>query len=409
MKAYKFSKEKMMDALKSVLPIPLDTYVDRLKNTNDEIKLHGITYISEATKYLRNETIYEQVYDWDLYFESIYSTYVGEKGFWHNNIEEFFSRQHENGFIPRAFGNEIWGKNDPFKPFMAQIILLGCRQSENYDFAEKHFVHLEHYLQNYREFYDADQNGLCHWLEAGATMDNQHSRVPSDASGEGVDLNCYLACEYDAMEQLARRIGLPAKAGVYKSLSNKIKQQINRCLWDEDEGIYYDRNEKTGDLIKVKGVSCFMPLWAGVASKGQAERLVYEHLTNPKEFWPAYPITTLAMTEPYYNQDYDISYCNWNGSTWMPMNYMVFQGLRRYGEHEIAKELAVRCFDMVMIKNSSTREFYNSDTAEGYGCDPFPGWSSLGYFMLLELALDYNPTDYNQQLIPVGRILGAGW
>ena len=73
----------------------------------------------------------------------------------------------------------------------------------------------------------------------------------------------------------------------------RLAKAINQTFWDDKDGFYYDRNEKTGKQIRVKSVAGFMPLWAGVASRKQAERLVKDHLLNKEEFLK-YPIASYA-------------------------------------------------------------------------------------------------------------------
>lgn len=67
-------------------------------------------------------------------------------------------------------------------------------------------------------------------------------------------------------------------AAAYRAHAAALKKTINTVFWDENDEFYYDRNEKTGARIRVKSVAGFVPLWAGVASLKQAERLVKEHL-----------------------------------------------------------------------------------------------------------------------------------
>ena len=61
------------------------------------------------------------------------------------------------------------------------------------------------------------------------------------------------------------------------------------------------------------------------------------------------------------------------------------------GDMNVAHQLAVRTLEM-MLAESTTREYYNGETGAGQGLSPFWGWSSLGYVMALEDALEYDPT-----------------
>jgi putative isomerase len=146
------------------------------------------------------------------------------------------------------------------------------------------------------------------------------------------------------------------------------------------------------ELIRVKGVSAFTALWAGVATDEQARSMVYEYLLDAKHFWSPFPVATLARSERWYTRDWlpaDLG-CNWRATTWMPTNYMVYHGLKRYGFHDLASLLAYRSYQLV--KMSGDREWYDAETGDGCGLDPFWGWSLLGHFMEYEDQNGLDPT-----------------
>jgi neutral trehalase len=196
-------------------------------------------------------------------------------------------------------------------------------------------------------------------------------------------------------------LGKTQEQNEYQQHAQELTKLINDVFWDEKDGFYYDRNEKTGKKIRVKSVAGFFPLWAGVATPAQARRLVREHLFNEKEFWLAYPVATYAKTEPDFYEGTTKGECNWRGNSWIPSNYMIFHGLIKYGYDKEARELADRTYKMVLDMNPVTREYYDSETGQGYGMNPFWGWSSLGYIMPLEYKLHYDPTDLTGKVRPI--------
>ena len=226
-------------------------------------------------------------------------------------------------------------------------------------------------------------------------MDNQVRRAGKSKSFscEGADLASYLYRELEAMAFIAGKLGNTADEESFQKRAVSLAQAVNTILWDEKDGFYYDRNEKTGQSIRIKSVAGFLPLWAGIATPERARRLVQEHLTNEKEFWRPYPVATYAATEPDFYVGSKHGECNWQGTAWVPANYMVMHGLLRYGFKDIARDLAYRTFKMVLDENPTTREFYDSDTGCGNGMNPFWGWSSLAYVMPLEVAAGYDPMD----------------
>jgi neutral trehalase len=170
--------------------------------------------------------------------------------------------------------------------------------------------------------------------------------------------------------------------------------------------MYFDRNEVTGKRVYVKSATNFMPLFADAATPHRAARMIHEHLLNPSEFWLAYPVASYARTEPDYYQGSHHE-CNWRGPTWAPTNYMIFQGLRRYGYPAQARELATRLFDMALLKNPVLREYYNAETGEGLGQTRFWGFTALYYGMLLESYLNYEASDLKKPVEPImARELG---
>ncbi|MFO7744309.1 MAG: trehalase family glycosidase [Psychroflexus sp.] len=376
---------------------------NRLKQVNENVREKGMVFDSIRQEKLLTGYSYGEFYDWDLYFENIYLSYYGISEFCFSNLNVFLSLQHENGFIPRSFGTKNYGAKEMFKPFIAQIVLLGSLQEEDFSWAKEKYPNLKKYIQRWME-YDSDDNGLMYWGEFGtgengayhSGMDNQFSRTVGRS--EGVDLNSYLVRELEAMAVIASQLQKPDEAIHFSKQATTLSNKINEILWDEATGFYYDRNEETGEMSTVKSISGFAPLWSKVASKEQASILVKEHLTNPKEFWTNYPVPTYAIDEDDYYQGSKSGECNWRGSSWVPTNHMMVHGLKSYSYDSLANVIAYKTFDMVLNKNETTREFFNAETGEGYGLKPFYGWSTLAYFMPLEVELDYNPTLIDEDL-----------
>jgi putative isomerase len=190
---------------------------------------------------------------------------------------------------------------------------------------------------------------------------------------------------------------------MYEQHAKNLSDLINKVFWDEKDGFYYDRNEKTGQIVRVKSVAGFTGLWSGVATPDRARRLVYEHLLNEKEFWVKYPVASYSQTEPDYYQGSRAGECNWRGTAWIPTNYMIFHGLVRYGYTDVAKQLALKTFRLALTENPVTREFYDADTGKGNGMNPFWGWSSLAYVMPLEFVNRYDATDLSAPMKPLIR------
>jgi tetratricopeptide (TPR) repeat protein len=396
------------DLKQTVGPESWDKLITRLNSVNQDILTRGLRDFPGAPGKLLTGYPYNEYYDWDLYFENIYLTYYGISDQCFTNLQMFLRREQPDGFISRSLIK--FRPQQDFKPFLAQLSLMGSRLRGN-DFQWMRadaYDKLKKYLERWFA-YDGDHNGLPVWNSADHSgMDNQWSRAGllNSFQDEGVDLACELVRECRAMSVIASYLGKPDDAQAYADHAERLKRLINDVFWDETDGFYYDRNEKTGERVRVKSIAGFFPLWAGVATPERAGRLVREHLTNPNEFWLKYPIATYAKTEPDYYQGSRKSLisngneCNWRGSAWMPMNYIVFHGLMRYGFSSVAHELALRSYRMALEENPNTREWFNAETGAGEG-HVFWGFSTLGYVMPLEWELGYDPMDVNGPVKPI--------
>jgi Mannosylglycerate hydrolase MGH1-like glycoside hydrolase domain len=383
----------------------------RLRKTNSDIRLQGIKTIDgkpNAGGTFLTGYPYTEFYDWDLYFENLYLGYYGVSKYCYTNLKEFLSRQEADGYVNRSLHRQR--DRQHFKPFLAQLVVLGARQDNNdYEWLKtapdsakvpangSYYNRLKMYIDKWFS-YDKDGNGLPTWNSADAAgTDNQWSRAGALAAFEieGVDLATYLVRELQAMAVIAGHLGKSTEQQAFLDHAAKVSRLINDIFWDEQQGLYFDRNEKLAKQVAVKSATNFLPMFCGAASREQVRRMVKEHLTNPDEFWLAYPVATYAKSEPdYYQGSVRLPNgnmeCNWRGSTWAPTNYMIFQGLMHYGEIETARELADRLFEMAVVKNPVLREYYNAESGEGLGQSNFWGFTMLYYVMPLECELGYD-------------------
>jgi hypothetical protein len=107
-----------------------DSLILRLKIVNHDIEINGIKYFPQENSNLLTGYSYGEFYDWDLYFENIYMSYYGISEYCFTNLKAFLKRQHLNGFVSRTLKEPRPYQH--FKPFLAQIALLGSIQKYDY-------------------------------------------------------------------------------------------------------------------------------------------------------------------------------------------------------------------------------------------------------------------------------------
>lgn len=362
----------------------------KLMEINKLMRDNGIQTDPKTGKNYFTGYSYKQLYDWDQYFETMAQLYLGwDTGYAKNGIEIFLDYQDDDGFSPRGVGHSngcVEQKSEMVKPFLAQIALLIYRHDGNLAFLDgAYYEKLKKYLLFWLRRVD-ENDGLAYWdSSVHSGMDNQHERAGywKDCYCLAVDLNCYLVRECEAFSLVSRLLGKNDDAEMFHGYSEKIRRAVSERLWDDEKGFFFDLDRRSGERIQVLYLGAFAAMWADVATAEQAERMVNEHLLNENEFRRGFLYPALAASEPGYSEtllETDIPYlCNWRANTWIPLNYILYHSLRKYGFNDAASELARVTYETV--SRVGNHEYFTTDTVQGQGMYPFWGWTLLAYFM----------------------------
>lgn len=175
---------------------------------------------------------------------------------------------------------------------------------------------------------------------------------------------------------LAPLIG--AETRELESWIEKTSQVFNLRFWNETRGLYLDYDMRAGASIPVDTCVTFTPMYAGLASGSQAERLMREHYENPQEYAPGsdsvYRIPSTAKNEPdYAPRRY------WCGPVWMMTNWLAYHGLKRYDWNDPADELLEQSLEL--LESHGVREYHDPRDGTGLGGKDF-AWTA-------GLALDF--------------------
>ena len=162
-------------------------------------------------------------------------------------------------------------------------------------------------------------------------------------------------------------------AAALQRRSHEVTSSLIRDCWDEDFGVFWDRDGIGDHQVRVLTVSSLFPLILPELPAGMVQRLVDEHLLNESEFWTPYPVPSVAVGEPSFDPDF-VSRGIFRGSSWINLNWYLYWALRTHGRSDIARALA--CRTITMIAKSDLRECYGPYSGEGHGARQF-GWSSL--------------------------------
>lgn len=136
-----------------------------------------------------------------------------------------------------------------------------------------------------------------------------------------------------------------ARVKVPEELLTKIdlqKTAIQKC-WDEQDGFFYSRDFITHDLITEQTISCLLPLYSGVITQDQATRIV-ACIKNYKSFGLNHPIPSVPLNNPQFNPER-----YWQGPSWISTNWLIIDGLNRYGFTDLARELKDKSIELVNL------------------------------------------------------------
>ncbi len=186
--------------------------------------------------------------------------------------------------------------------------------------------HLEHYLEWNLENRDRNHNNLLEWFIEGnplcrsgeSGLDNS-PRFDDAVLLDAVDFSTFQARDMQYVAQICHELNLVEREKVWEQRAAVMRHAIHTQLWDETRGFYYDL-DFAGNLSRTSAVTGFLPLLLDDIPQKRVERLI-EKLKNPKQFNTAFPIPSVAVSDPRWSTDM------WRGATWINLNYLIIQGL----------------------------------------------------------------------------------
>ena len=112
--------------------------------------------------------------------------------------------------------------------------------------------------------------------------------------------------------------------------------------------------------------------------------MVKEHYRNTKTFNAPYGVRTLSKMEKMYAILKSGNPSCWLGPIWGVSNYMVYDGLRKYGYIEDAIDLAEKTIKLLgrdLQECGQMHEYYDPETGKGVNNPGFQNWNLLAVNM----------------------------
>jgi hypothetical protein len=174
------------------------------------------------------------------------------------------------------------------------------------------------------------------------------------------------------LRDIARILGeeLPEALDANMQLSETVFDE----LWDELTSQYYSRDFITHEWLRESSVATLLPLYAGHISKERAEALV-KLIESPHQFGLAFPLPSVPRSSAWFD-----SKRYWQGPTWVNINWMVIDGLKRYGYREHAEVLTD--ITLELIQKHGCHEYFDPLDGSPLGAPNFSWTAALAIDML---------------------------
>lgn len=239
-------------------------------------------------------------------------------------------------------------------------------------FAEKYHLDIAAVAESYNrgEIHEPELDLFC--LHDKAVRESGHDvsmRTEGVCADLGtVDLNCLLykyetdiahviRTHFDDSLQVPAAFcsasdehGCLESSASWDKAAERRKQLIDKYMWNEEKGLFYDYNTRTKTQTNFESVTSFWALWCGVATPHQAALLVSKGIPLFEQVG-GLTVGTESSRGPidaaHPQKQWDFPY------GWPPHQMLAWDGLKRYGYDGEAERLVYRWLHMI------TRVFVN--------------------------------------------------
>lgn len=202
------------------------------------------------------------------------------------------------------------------------------------------------------QYYDSERDRLTELFYKGDRSMRESGFDPSNRFGpfsadiihyNPVCLNSLLYLMEVQSAEIMRILSHHNDATKWSERARERAGRINRLMWDSKKGLYFDYDFVHQRVREYPFLTTFYPLWAGIASRAQADRVV-RNLS-------LFECPGGLQTSTHHSGD------QWDAPFgWAPLQWIAVQALRRFGYQAEADRVSKRFLTLVL------REYERSGT-----------------------------------------------
>lgn len=365
--------------------------------------------------------MFQEMYYWDTYFTNVGLICSGNVEQAENNAQNMFSLIERFGKMPNGNRTHYLNRSQP--PFLSQMVReifdktgdTEWLKNDAYPALSKEYLFwtrertdkngLAHYGGTFAD--SSAEEGFCNYFceragvekpqDASLCKEYSYSCVALCESGwdftsrflfdahisSAIDLNSLLWLLESNMSYFAKTLSKPDDEKIWSDRAEKRKNIINELLWNKEREFFCDLNSESKVQNKLYSVAAFYPMFAGFATKEQADKTVAKLPLIECEFG----VASCEDNGNLHNLQWD------HPHGWACLHYIIIQALLKYGYKDEALRIAEKYVNTVAKNFETTNnlwEKYNvvtgtvSVTSE-YDTPPMMGWSAGIYLFCLEL------------------------
>jgi alpha,alpha-trehalase len=312
---------------------------------------------------------FEEQYYWDTFFILLGLDETAHKKLARGMIENLVTLYRRFSVIPNASRLYFLSRSQP--PLLTSMINLyrdkfGCSEAwydEIMTVAEEEYrtVWMSDKHPHWRKvgelnrYYDINALHDLAEAESGWDMTPRFDRKCLDYYP--IDLNSLLyVYERDFAEWYNKR-GLSSEAKEWENRAEHRAEWVNKLLWSRTRKFYFDYNFEDKKRSSTWSLAGLYPLWAGMVDEKRAKEMVKQ--LNKFEKTGGLVTTIRPILDMSLFGSVKTQWAYPNG--WAPLQWIVIQGLERYGytsdAERIAKKWLKTCTDWYMTHNELLEKY----------------------------------------------------
>jgi len=218
-----------------------------------------------------------------------------------------------------------------------------------------------------------------------------------------IDLNVFLYKYERDFAKISQHLKNSKEQKCWQEAATLRKIKINKYMWNEKKGFFFDYGYKHNRLSEFLSLAGFTPMWAGMASRQQAAKMVKmlphfetEHgltITAQESLAPAVNLSKVPIR---YRQSLEdvLKPKQWDHpNSWPPLDYLTVIGLLKYGFIDDASRIMKKYLNThaaIFRKHGTFFEKINGVT--GGKADDFHyanqsgfGWTNAAFYRFVQI------------------------